>query len=444
MGNNRIGGITGGRRRFWAAGALAGCVLLQLVAAQARAADIAAPGTVINKKNWQQYQKFMPPGMIVLFSGDNFWKVPDDGQIVVGPTIPIPTPKRYLADTEKYSGQVKLEKQPNGGYLIKNYLAGWPFPGANPKDPLFGTKTLYNYYYRPAPAFLEMDSRSYLVDSNLNRSWQEAFIIFTRLTHRSDNDLPISDSLEPTLYTTEYAEETAPEQSKYTAILIVRYDNPGAPDEQYLFLPSLRRSLRTSTKARCAPLLGTDFTQDDVREGFNGEPGLFNATYLGMRKVVALVHQNEDVFSSASLLNPDKYYTGSMLWPKPTVGKWEMRDVYVVSLSRVPADAVGYCMSKKVMYFDKETLYPVWDEDYDTNGRLWKLIINWPSPIKIPGTNDEVLGQQGSTIENIMDMENRHLTFVMESKGKFNSDIPAHYRDVKRFADPGGLWDVMR
>ena len=97
------------------------------------------------------------------------------------------------------------------------------------------------------------------------------------------------------------------------------------------------------------------------------------------------------------------------------------------------------------MYFSKETLYPVWDEDYDVNGGLWKLIINWPRPIKIPGTGgDEVLGQQGTTIENIMDMENRHLTFVMESIGKFNSDMPAHYRDVKRFADPAGLWDVMK
>ena len=383
--------------------------------------------------------------MVVLFSGQNFWKMPEDGEIVIGPSIPVPTPKRYLADTEKYSRQVTLEKQPNGGYLIKNYAAGWPFPGVQPQDPLFGIKTLYNYYYRPAPAFLQMDSRSYIIDSSLNRSWQEAFIIFSRLTHRSDDGMNLTDSLEPSLYTTEYAEESAPEQSRYTAILIVRYDNPAAPDEQYLFLPSLRRSLRLSTKARCAPLLGTDFTQDDVREGFNGEPGLFNATYLGTKRIVALLHQNPDVFSEESLKNPDKYYTGSMLWPKPSVGKWEMRDVYVVSLSRVPADAVGYCMSKKVMYFDQETLYPVWDEDYDVNGKLWKLIINWPTPIKIPGTNgDEVLGQQGSTIENIMDMENRHLTFVMESIGKFNSDIPAHYRDVKRFADPAGLWDVMR
>ena len=278
-------GIANSRRMtHWAGMALLGFVLLSIGPVQAHAEDTIAPGTVINKKNWQQYQKFMPPGMIVLFSGQNFWKIPDDGQIVIGPTIPIPTPKRYLADTEKYSGQVKLEKQPNGGYLIKNYAAGFPFPAADPKDPLFGIKTLYNYYYRPAPAFLQMNSRSYLVDSSLNRSWEEAFIIFTRLTHRSDDGLAMADPLEPNLYTTEYAEETAPEQSKYTAVLIVRYDNPAIPDEQYLFLPSLRRSLRTSTKARCAPLLGTDFTQDDVREGFNGEPGLFNATYLGKRE----------------------------------------------------------------------------------------------------------------------------------------------------------------
>ena len=332
QGETRIDGR--GTRLYVAGIALLGLMLLSPGLAKVRAEDTIAPGTVINKKNWQQYQKFLPPGMVVLFSGQNFWKMPEDGEIVIGPSIPVPTPKRYLADTEKYSRQVTLEKQPNGGYLIKNYAAGWPFPGVQPQDPLFGIKTLYNYYYRPAPAFLQMDSRSYIIDSSLNRSWQEAFIIFSRLTHRSDDGMNLTDSLEPSLYTTEYAEESAPEQSRYTAILIVRYDNPAAPDEQYLFLPSLRRSLRLSTKARCAPLLGTDFTQDDVREGFNGEPGLFNATYLGTKRIVALLHQNPDVFSEESLKNPDKYYTGSMLWPKPSVGKWEMRDVYVVSLSR--------------------------------------------------------------------------------------------------------------
>jgi hypothetical protein len=34
--------------------------------------------------------------------------------------------------------------------------------------------------------------------------------------------------------------------------------------EIYVFLPSLRRSLRLSSAARCAPLLGTDFTNHDA------------------------------------------------------------------------------------------------------------------------------------------------------------------------------------
>jgi hypothetical protein len=33
--------------------------------------------------------------------------------------------------------------------------------------------------------------------------------------------------------------------------------------ETYVFVPSLRRSLRLSSSARCSPILGSDFVQDD-------------------------------------------------------------------------------------------------------------------------------------------------------------------------------------
>jgi hypothetical protein len=48
---NRIGWTKGRRPRFRAAGALLGVMLLQLVAAPARAADTIPPGTVIDKQN---------------------------------------------------------------------------------------------------------------------------------------------------------------------------------------------------------------------------------------------------------------------------------------------------------------------------------------------------------------------------------------------------------
>jgi hypothetical protein len=34
-----------------------------------------APGTKITLQNWQQYQQYMPDGMVDLFAGKYFWKM---------------------------------------------------------------------------------------------------------------------------------------------------------------------------------------------------------------------------------------------------------------------------------------------------------------------------------------------------------------------------------
>jgi hypothetical protein len=45
-------------------------------------------------------------------------------------------------------------------------------------------------------------------------------------------------------------------------------------------------------------------------------------------------------------------------WPTPALGKWQLRDVYVISVSKVPSKAAGYCYGKRVMYVDKATYSP--------------------------------------------------------------------------------------
>jgi hypothetical protein len=49
-----------------------------------------APGTRITMGNWWQYQQYMPLGMIDLFNGTYFWKMPKDVEIDVGPTVSYP------------------------------------------------------------------------------------------------------------------------------------------------------------------------------------------------------------------------------------------------------------------------------------------------------------------------------------------------------------------
>jgi Protein of unknown function (DUF1329) len=113
-----------------------------------------------------------------------------------------------------------------------------------------------------------------------------------------------------------YDEVMSPEQSKYTAELVLFPEDVTEVQEIYVFLPSLRRSLRLSSTARCSPALGTDFTNDDNRDGFNGIPTTFSAELIGRKKVLALVH--DDVQARQK---PENYLTSGLAgWAKPVVG----------------------------------------------------------------------------------------------------------------------------
>ena len=129
-------------------------------------------GTVITTQNWQQYKDYMPGWMQVLFSGEYFYKLGPNQQIVVGPTIPKTLPKAYLANTEKYSGQVTLKELPEGATLIQNYTAGLPFP--HPTQPDLGAKLLWNLWYRYNPR-VEVNGPRILLIDKYNTIYTETF-----------------------------------------------------------------------------------------------------------------------------------------------------------------------------------------------------------------------------------------------------------------------------
>jgi hypothetical protein len=76
--------------------------------------DSIAPGKRITTQNWEDYKQFMPDGMIWLFEGKYFWKMPADVLIDVGPTTVYPLPQSYRAATERYSGRVTINQLADG------------------------------------------------------------------------------------------------------------------------------------------------------------------------------------------------------------------------------------------------------------------------------------------------------------------------------------------
>src|SRR5579863_7493137 len=132
-------------------------------ASAAASADTIPPGTQITMQNWQNYQQFMPDGMVSLFQGKYYWKMPADVAMKVGPTVNYPLPKGYLEATEKFASQVKIVELPDGGLTLTGYQGGIPFP--NPAEPHKGWKVLANLWYRYLPR-LVADTDGYTCGMN--------------------------------------------------------------------------------------------------------------------------------------------------------------------------------------------------------------------------------------------------------------------------------------
>jgi hypothetical protein len=309
------------------------------------ATDSIPVGTRITIQNWQNYEKFMSLGLRSLMSQKYFWKVPADAVLEVAPTVKIGLPRKYREDTEKYHNQTKLV-QKGEGYTVSGYVAGMPFPDIDPKDPLAGVKLTYDNYYNYIPyrVFSEAGPKNGAgwtsVDRYSNKTYSYVYEIYFKFKHISDPGMGVdTPDQQGDIFLSQNNVVWQPEQSKYTNDLLIFYDDPARDPEVYVFVPALRRSLRLSSAARCAPLLGGDYVADDSREGLNIQPPIFQGKLLGIKQVLEIAHADP-----AGYQNYNNYFS-PVSFPKAGAGKWELRDAYVVDIQRIPSMQRGYLYS---------------------------------------------------------------------------------------------------
>ena len=397
----------------------------------------------------------MSAGLIAMFEGTHFWHLPQDLRIEVGPTTSIPLPKKYLEDSDRYSAQVKLTPTAGGGYVPTGYVAGLPFPHPLKGDPaLSGQRIFWDSYYRYQPRVQAAPNFSYSLDAFGNATQNsEVKTVMSQLAFLSDVDFPNLVPGSAGYYLVKYFEQVAPELGKYTTILDLAPADPTRLDELYEYIPTLRRSLRLSQAARCAPVFGSDYLIDDENDGPPGLPQLFQIDYLGQKKILALEHAVPASFDSpgrSRQLSDEYYYPGSVgfvPFPKPAMGKWELRDTYVLSLRRLPSAANGYCYSRRVMYVDAENYFGAGELDlYDPAGKLFKTQMVFLYPAPIPKTGHDVAElASGPNVGFLVNFTNRHVTTQIGSQACVNSDCEKDgYLDIRRYASPEALMKIVR
>jgi len=399
------------------------------------------PGTVINAQNWQKYKQFMPMGLQLLLSGQlPTFNVPADFQMIVGPTQSYPLPKRFIADSEKYSPQVRLTHLPDGGTSLQGYVSGLPFP--HPSGPDEGIELLWDTYYNWQPHIGQIDDWAQTTDRYLNRSASKVKCVHFKQMHISDPGLPPNLAANG-IFLTENCEVWEPEQSKYVTALQVFYDDPARVAENYAFIPSLRRSLRLSAAARCSPFAGGDFTNDDFRNGMNLQVPIFRSRFLGLKKILTMVFPDNNFYQTYTNNAPAPYYYPSFI-PRPSTGKWQLRDMYVFDNRRIESQTVGYCYGDRVMFLDKEQFAPQWLDLYDAELKYWKFYWNLYHPGVIPETGEHTFGSGTSGGFALMqEFQNTHEDAAWQIP-HWGRDVPTTFQDYTRWGTPAGLSQVMQ
>ncbi len=398
-----------------------------------------APGTVITMQNWRQYRQYMSDGVQALFEGKYFWKMPADVKIDVGPTVTEPPPNNYMAATEKYSGSVTVRDLPDGALTMQGYRGGIPFP--KPSAPHQGWKILADTYFRYMPHLTVINhAGSCSIDGNHDISCAGGDVVYRQMSFNTDPGVPATMPGFADEFWTQWYIVTEPEQMRYTASLTIAYDDPKRPEDLYVFIPSLRRYQPVSSSARCSQTAGMDFTPDDYRAGFDANLTQMKVDYLGEKKLLALILSEM----------PGKYpdvYDMPLGWPKPSWGKWQLRDVYVVSAGKLPKYAGGYCYGKRVMYIDRSNFSTYWEELYDPAMRPWKIVGLFLHAMNVSGIG--IVDESTSLIYAFWDIHNNHASFLGDPTDKgypvyINEQVPNEYRDVQRYCTPAGLNLIMR
>jgi len=213
------------------------------------------------------------------------------------------------------------------------------------------------------------------------------------------------------------------------------------PEEVYVFIPSLRRYQPLSPSARCSNDLGTDETPDDRRYGFDSNLTQLSAEFIGEKKILALL--NLTMPTGRFPAN----YDMPLGWPEPSWGKWQLRDVYQVAVSKLPSRRSGYCFAKRAMYIDAtEPMCGCGKDLFDKEMKPNRSIALFLHTLDIPGIGPQ--DSSNSMIYGIWDVQTNHATVFAEpgdnSAFYVNEQAPEDFTDLNRYTTPNGLSLIMR
>jgi len=325
----------------------------------------AKPGAVITAATADQAKDVLDPATFEAVKAG--WV-----EIKVGPTTSVEVSAPFVEATETFHGSVSLGDKVSD---IKGYVAGRPFPQEpSTADPRAGDKIAWNYKYGinwgDSAAIMPFYwTTKTLADGKVEREIKMN-MHFLNFMHRI-KQAPVPN-IEPNpsgLYRAIYVKALEPQDVADTQLLIHRYEDDSKLDSTWLYLGFQRRVRKLSSAQITDAFLGTDIMIEDF-EGYNGRLSDMVWTFKGTRTILSPYYAHNALALASERAEPDYKYVAfggkGGCFPEVT---WQLRKVYEVEA--VPVDS-NHPVSKRVFFFDAQTMSPSRTLIYDRTGKLWK------------------------------------------------------------------------
>ncbi len=376
------------------------------------------PGVVITKENWDKYlpelQRLLTP------SGVQWYGMGVKEGLVTMPIVEV-TPnwiaKGQMEATMKYKGTARV----GADNRLLNWVAGYPFP-----EPRNAQEILWNCY--------PSNSRNNAQDDFLFYAWFGLFQgtkyekhftwnLFSRKYRGRTDIAPLGDTPEFTdngVFFKEAMLITEPDEVKGFINLKIRYWDIEKADENYAYIPAIRRVRRMIGADLTDPVLGSDYIPDDsnvMKQKIDSRMKfrvLERRDFLVPRTYVGL--EDKPVYD---------YKKNGPCFPV----EWTIRPLWVLE---VMINNPDYVYSKRMLYVDALPIgqggnfFIYWGDNYDQKGQLWKSCYLFPA-----GTDKGGAAGFGSFVFSAyMNNKTRHYTamdvvtaYMKDYEKKFPLDV---------------------
>ena len=291
-------------------------------------------------------------------------------------------PPVFRAATEANRGRYALTPENSIVYTDgkdPGFITGFPFPDIDINDPQAGPKVVWNYFYN---WWFNGNGHFYNELVWVNRSGIDRAVVAEALFMYYQSAPEAKDLPNPLkLYQRSKTLVRSPADLHGTAALSWRFKDPQARDQNWTYVPALRRVRAVSPANRSDGFLGSDLAQDDGQY-FDGKPEDFEWKLVGETEQLVLA----DAASYRGDVELRAVPGGGWrtIWDeRPWVGyetpgwtglKWAPTEAVLVKrpfwvIEGVPKDRY-YLFGKLVLRFDRDTYRGYWASKYDWKGAL--------------------------------------------------------------------------